>query len=261
MNDMLQGMLGKFVLVYLDDMIVFSKTEEEHLMHLDMVMRVLQKHKLFAKCSFAQTELLFLGQIVGRDGVRVDPKKASVVKDWPVPTNRLQVLSCLGFADYFRKFIIGFDALVQPLHRISKESVQYDWSAECQKSFYGVKDVLCNAPVLALPDPSKHFEVVCDACKEGIGAVLLQKGRPIVFEGKALTDAEPRYHSSEQELLAVVHALELWRFYLQGPELTVVTDHSPNTFFKSKKTLSLRQGRWAENFQSTSSYGNTDLNG
>lgn len=105
---------------------------------------------------------------------------------------------------------------------------------------------MCNAPVLTLPDLSKRFEVVCDACGVGVGAVLLQDGRPVAFEGKSLTDAEKKHHVGEQELLAVVHALELWRCYLQGVEFTVVTDHSPNTFFETKKTLPLRQGRWAE---------------
>ena len=116
----------------------------------------------------------------------------------------------------------------------------------CQQSFDGVKEALCNAPVLNLPDWSKPFEVICDACDVGIGAVLLQEGRTIAFERKALTEAEQKYHIGEKELLAVVHALELWRCYLQDPEFTVVTDHSPNTFFETKKSLSLRQARWAE---------------
>ena len=109
-------------------------------------------------------------------------------------------MSFFGFAVYFNKFNIGFADLVHSLPRISKESVRCDWSAECQKSLRGVKHVLCDAPVLALPDPSKRFAVVCNACKEGIGAVLLQEGRPIAVEGKALTDAEARYHIGEQEL-------------------------------------------------------------
>ncbi len=206
----------------------------------------------------------FLGHVVGKSGLRVDPKKVSVVKDWPVPQNRLQVLSFLGFAKYFRRFIFGFAKLVNPLRHVSKESVKFAWTAECRESFDGVRDALCNAPVLTLPDLSKRFEVVCDACGMGVGAVLLQDGRPVAFEGKSLTDAEKRYHVGEQELLAVVHALELWRCYLQGAEFTVVTDHSPNTFFETKKTLSLRQGRWADgqkSCQSTSLCGNTDLDG
>lgn len=133
MNDTLQDMLGKFVLVYMDDIVVFSKTPEEHMAHLNEVMRVLREHKFYAKlskCMFAQSELLFLGHVVGKNGVRVDPKKVAIVKDWPVPTTKLQVMSFLGFANYFCKFTQGFAALVYPLRRVSKESVQWDWSAE-----------------------------------------------------------------------------------------------------------------------------------
>lgn len=228
----------KFVLVYLDDIVVFSKTEEEHMMHLDLVMRILQKHKLYAKlstCSFVQDELMFLGHVVGQNGVRVDPKKVSVVKDWPVSRNRLQVQSFLGFANYFRKFMIGSAALVHLLHHLSKESVRLLWTKEYQEAFEGVKYALCTAPVLVLPDLSKSFEVIGDACGVGVGAVLFQDDRPVAFEGNTLTDAEKKYHIGEQELPTVVHALQVWQCYLQGAEFTVVTDHSPNTFFEEKK--------------------------
>ena len=99
---------------------------------------------------------------------------------------------------------------------MSKESVRFLWSKECQEPFEGVKHALCTAPVLVLPDLSKRFEVICDACGVGVGAVLLQDGRPVAFEGKSLSDVEKKYHIGEQELLAVVHALEVWRCYLQG---------------------------------------------
>ena len=234
MNDVLRDVLGKFVLVYLDDIVIFSRTEKEHLMHLEIVMQILHEHKLYAKlskCSFAQKELMFLGHVVGQNGLRVDPKKVSVVRDWPVPQNRLQVQSFLGFANYFRKFMVDSAALVHPLRHLCKDSVKFVWTKECQEAFDEVKDALCTAPVLVLPDLSRRFEVVCDACGVGVGAVLLQDGKPVAFEGKSLSDAEKRYHVGEQELLAVVHALALWRCYLQGAEVTVVTDHSPNTFF------------------------------
>jgi len=200
MNDV----LSKFVLVYLDDIVIFSKTEEEHVMHLDIVMRILQKHKLYAKlskCSFAQNELIVLGHVVGQNGLRVDPKKVLVVKDWPVPQKRLQVQSFLGFANYFRKFMIGSAALVHPLRHLSKESVRFSWTKEYQEAFEGVKHALCTAPVLVLPDLSKGFEVICDACGVGVGAVLLQEGRPVAFEGKSLADAVKKYHISEQNSL------------------------------------------------------------
>ena len=186
-------------------------------------------------CSFVQNELMFLGHVVGQNGVRVDPKKVSVVKDWPVSRNRLQVQSFLGFANYFRKFMIGSAALVHPLHHLSKESVRFLWTKEYQEAFEGVKHALCTAPVLVLPDLSKSFEVIGDACGVGVGAVLFQDGRPVAFEVNTLTDAEKKYHIGEQELPTVVHALHVWQCYLPGAEFTVVTDHSPNTFFEEKK--------------------------
>ena len=118
-------------------------------------------------------------------------------------------MSFLGFANYFRKFMIGFPAMAHPLQRLAKPSVKFEWTAACQRAFDDIKETLCNAPVSALPDLSKRFEVICDACGVGIGAVLMQEGRPVAFEGWALDDTQKRYHTDEQELLAVVHALEL----------------------------------------------------
>ena len=184
MNDVLRGVLGKFVFVFLDDIVAFSKIEEEHMMHLDLVMRILQKHKLYtklSKCAFAQSELMVFGHVVGQNGLRVDPEKVSMVKDWLVPENRLQVQSFLGFANYFRKFMTGSAAAAHPLRHLSKDTVRALWTKECEEAFEGVKHSLCTAPTLVLPGLSKRFEVLCDAY--GAGAVLLQDGRPVAFEG------------------------------------------------------------------------------
>ena len=199
-----------------------------------------------SKCKFVQPELQFLGHIVGAKGLQVDPRKVAVVKDWPIPKNRTELQRFLGLANYFRKFVLGWAALVSPLQELTKLNREFVWTDECDHAFTGVKDALCNAPVLALPDFTKPFEVVCDACGVGLGAVLLQAGKPIAFEGKRLSEAEQNYDVGEQEMLAVVHALELWRCYLDGTDFVVVTDHSPNTFFANKKLLSPRQRRWAE---------------
>ena len=141
---------------------------------------------------------------------------------------------------------MGWAALVFPLQTQLKTADAFAWSAECDVAFAGVKDALCNAPVLALPDLNKPFEVICDACGIDLGAVLIQEGRPIAFEGERLSPAEQNYGVGKQELLAVIHSLELWRCYLDGVEFTVVTDHSPNTFFTTKTLLSPRRTRWAE---------------
>ena len=144
---------------------------------------------------------------------------------------------------------MGWATLVAPLQLLLKQSNTYAWTDACARAFTGVKHALCTAPVLALPDVSKGappFEVICDASDVGMGSVLVQSGRPIPFDGKRLSTAEKNYHVGEQELLAVIHALELWRCYLDSHTFVVVTDHSPNTFSAGKKVLSPRQTRWAE---------------
>ena len=173
-------------------------------------------------------------------------KKVAIVKNWPVPTNQKDLQRFWGLANYFRKFIMAWSNLVAPLQVLLKQADVFNWTAECDTAFTGLKDALCNAPVLALPDLDRPFEVICDACGVGLGAVLIQDGRPIAFDGKRMNPAEQNYAVGEKELLAVIHALELWRCYLDGAEVTVVTDHSPNTFFATKAVLSSRQARWAE---------------
>lgn len=249
MNKVFGKHLGRFVCVYLDDILVFSKSRTEHVRHLAIVMDLLRKHRLYcklSKCSFAQEEVKFLGHIVGKNGVQMDPSKVAVVQAWPQPTTVSELRSFLGLATYFRKFVQGFATLVRPLHLLTKATATWVWTPACEKAFQGVKYALTHAPVLAMPDFKKPFEVICDASLVGIGAVLLQEGRPVAFESRKLIPAEVNYLTTEQELLAVVHALTTWRCFLEGVEFTVVTDHNPLTFFPSQPTLSRRQARWAE---------------
>ncbi len=156
------------------------------------------------------------------------------MQNWHVPAGVAQLRSFLGLSNYFRKFVTGWAALVAPLQKLTRKDESFLRSAECSEAFEGVTTALANAPVLALPDLNSPFEVICDACGVGLGAVLVQGGRPIAFEGKRLSEVEPKYTTGEQELHAVVHALQLWRCYLDGVEFTVVTDHRPNHSFKPK---------------------------
>ena len=249
MNNVLKDVIGKFVLVYLDDIVVFSKNQEEHYKHLQIVLQLLREHELYAnvaKCKFLQPELHFLGHVVSATGLHVDPKKIALVKDWPAPTNVQELQKFLGFANYFHKFVWGWALLVVDMQGLLNKKSPFIWTDACEKGFTGLKDALCSAPVLRLPDLNKPFEVIADACGVGLGAVLMQDGQPVAFDGKRLTPAEQNYDVGEQELLAVIHALERWRCYLDGVTFTVVTDHSPNTFFTTKKLLSPRQARWAQ---------------
>ncbi len=257
MNRIFQQYLGKFVLVYLDDILVFSKTQEEHLEHLRKVFEILRENKLFAKltkCHFAKSELEYLGHVVGKDGIKVDPRKIETVATWARPNDVSQLRSFLGLSNYFRRFIQGYSTLVAPLTHLTRKDVKYIWTEQCQESFEGVKYALTHAPVLSLPIFGERFEVICDASLLGIGAVLLQKGRPIAFESRKLTPAEKNYTTGEQELTAVVHALRTWRCYLEGSECVVITDHNPLTYLKSQQNLSRRQARWLEYLEQTFHY-------
>jgi len=252
MNDVFRPFLNKFVVVYIDDILVFSKTHEEHLHHLRLVFQVLQDNDFRikpSKCEFERPEVKFLGHIVGQEGVKVDTDKTAVVERWPTPTNVRAVRSFLGLAQYFRKFIEHFSRIAAPLTNLTKKDTPFRWDHKCQEAFDTLKRALTQAPVLALPDFSKQFEVICDASVEGIGAVLVQEGRPLAYESRKLQPAEVRYPTGEQELLAVVHALKVWRCYLEGPKFIVVTDHNPLVHLNTQPNLSRRQARWMEYLQ------------
>ena len=179
MNSIFGRHLGKFVLVYLDDILVFSKSPEEHAGHLRIVLGILRKNNLYAKsskCEFNRPELQFLGHVVGRQGIRVDPAKTAVIRDWPVPKDVHQLRSFLGLATDFRRFVQGCSKLVSPMTDLLRGKASWTWSERCQNAFEGSKRALSSSPVLVLPDYSKPFEVVCDASTTGIGAVLLQEG-------------------------------------------------------------------------------------
>ena len=173
----------------------------------------------------------------------MDPKKIAPVKDWPTPKNQHELQKFMGFANYFHKFVWGWALPAVDMQRLLKKTEPYVWTDACEAGFTGLKDALCSAPVLVLLDLSKPFEVSADACGVGLGAVLMQDGQPIAFDGKRLTPAEQNNDVGEQEFLAVIHALEHWRCYLDGVEFTMVTDHSPNTFFTTKILLPGRLAR------------------
>ena len=249
MNDIFRAHLDKFVLVYLDDILIFSNSMEEHLQHLRTVLRLLRHNKLYAqpaKCQFMQDEVAYLGHIVGRGGLRVDPKKVAAVQEWTVPQDVGQLRSFLGLTNYFRKFLENYSTVVAPLTRMTGKNVQWKWTKECQQAFVRVRNMLVHAPVLVLPDFNKPFTVVTDASDLGLGAVLLQEDHPVAFESRKLSSAEQAYHTSEKEMLAVVHALRTWRCYLEGVTFKVITDHNPNTYFHTQQHLSRRQTRWSE---------------
>ena len=202
------------------------------------------------KCGWAQTELPYLGHVIGKDGVKPDPKKVQSVADWPTPTCLREVLQFLGLINFFIKFIQGYANLTKPLTDLSKKDTKFDWTFCCDSAFKALKRALTTAPVLAFPDTDKPFELVCDASGIGLGAVLLQEGRPLAYNSRKMTAAECNYIVTEQELLATVEALRVFRCYLlSGKQFNLVTDNQPNTFLQTQPLLSRRQARWSEYLQ------------
>jgi hypothetical protein len=176
-----------FVLVYLDDICVMSKSPEEHIEHLEAVLKILRANQLYVKiqkCEFNKPEVHFLGFIAGKGGLKVDPRKIAVVEEWPTPKDNHEVRQFLGLTNYFRKFIQGYATIAAPLQELTGKNIQFAWTDACDQAFAALKHALTHAPVLALPDFTKPFEVVSDASLHGTGAVLFQEGRPIAFTSK-----------------------------------------------------------------------------
>jgi hypothetical protein len=228
MNSVFMPELDKFVVVFIDDMLIYSKNEEEHAQHLRIVLTRLREHRLYAKfskCAFWLEEIRFLGHVLSARGIAVDPSKVKDILEWKPPTTVHQVWSFLGLAGYYRRFIPDFSKLVKPITSLLKNDTKFNWSSECNEAFEKLKVLLTTAPVLAQPDIEKPFDVYCDASGSGLGCVLMQEGRVIVYASRQLWWHEEHYPTHDLELAAVVHALKIWRHYLLGNICHIYTDH------------------------------------
>ncbi|WZZ78145.1 hypothetical protein YC2023_098717 [Brassica napus] len=184
MNSVFRDFLNESVIIFIDDILVYSKDEESHRKHLRVVLERLREHKLYAKlskCSFWQKSIGFLGHIVSGQGVSVDPEKIRAIKDWPRPRSAMEVRSFLGLAGYYRKFVKGFTSLAQPMTRLTGKDVKFTWSEECGKCFSALKDMLTSAPILVLPEANQPYVVYTDASITGLGCVLTQHGKVIAY--------------------------------------------------------------------------------
>ena len=282
MNRIFGPYMNKFVCVYLDDILVYSRDAEEHLEHLQKVFALLREHNLKAKakkCEFFKQELKFLGHIVSGRGMRPDPKKVETVTQWPTPQSVFDVRAFLGLANYFRRYIQGYARIALPLNGLLKGLDKKDrkgklmrwgrlpaaqvqqlhadfakkWTAQCETAFQTLKHALVSAPVLKLPTPGIEYELVTDACEAApaIGAVLLQEGRPIAYYSRKLTGAEAGYSATDIEMTAVIYALREWRCYLEGSKFTIITDHEPNTYLDTATSVHTqkRRARWRSESQ------------
>ncbi|KAJ9542719.1 hypothetical protein OSB04_029225 [Centaurea solstitialis] len=249
MNRVCRPMLDKSVIVFIDDILIYSKTKEEHVTHLREVLEVLRREQLYAKfskCAFWLQEVQFLGHIVNREGIKVDPSKIEAVMSWEVPKTPSEIRSFLGLAGYYRRFIEGFSRIAVPLTRLTKKSEPYVWGVEQEEAFETLKRKLCEAPVLTLPEGVEDMSVYCDASHLGLGCVLMQRGRVIAYASRQLKPHEANYPTHDLELVAVVFALKIWRHYLYGVKCTIYTDHRSLKYFLDQPNLNMRQRRWLD---------------
>ena len=249
MNKVFMEFLDKFVVVFIDDILIYSKSEEEHEQHLRLVLEKLKEHQLYAKfskCDFWLKEVQFLGHIVNAQGVAVDPANVESVTKWTPPRTVTQVRSFLGLAGYYRRFIENFSKIAKPMTQLLKKEEKFIWSAECNRSFEELKRRLVSAPVLILPDQTKDFQVYCDASRQGLGCVLMQDGKVVSYASRQLRPHEGNYPTHDLELAAVVHALKIWRHYLISNRCEVYTDHKSLKYIFTQPDLNLRQRRWLE---------------
>jgi len=243
MNKVFMEYLDKFVVVFIDDILVFSKNEEEHEEHLRLVLQKLRENQLYAKlskCDFWLREVSFLGHVISDGGIAVDPSKVQDVLNWNPPKNVSEIRSFLGLAGYYRRFIEGFSKIVKPLTSLLEKGKEFKWDAACQSCFEERKTRLTTAAVLIMPNIHKGFDVYCDASRLGLGCVLMQDGKVVAYASRQLRKHEQNYPTHDLELAAVVHALKIWRHYMIGNKCQIFTDHKSLKYIFTQRDLNLR---------------------
>ena len=252
MNKIFKEYTDKFVLVYLDDILVYSKTWEDHIRHVRLVLDRLRKEKLYAKfskCKFGVQEVEYLGFILRAGKLAMNPNKTKAIEAWETPTNKKELQSFLGLVNYYRRFIKNCSKIAKPLTELTKD-VPFRWSEETQNAFDQLKNTIISAPVLAQFDPDKTIFVTTDACKNAIGAVMEQENddgkHPVAFISRTFNPYEQNYAAHDLELLGAVDTLRTWRCYLHGRKFIVHTDHHPLKYLETQEYLTPRQVRWLE---------------
>ncbi|GJS08816.1 putative nucleotidyltransferase, ribonuclease H [Tanacetum coccineum] len=211
MNRVCKPYLDKFIILFIDDILIYLKTKEDHEVHLGLVFELLRKEKLYAKfskCEFWSQEVYFLGHVVNQNGIHVDPSKIEAVKNWKTPTTPFEIRSFLGLAGYYKWFIANFSKIAKPLTSLTQKNQKYVWGVEQEQAFQNLKNNLCDAPILTLPDGVEDFVVYYDASNQGLGCVLMQRGKVIAYASRQLKTHKKNYTTHDLELGAVVFALK-----------------------------------------------------
>jgi hypothetical protein len=215
MNSIFKPFLRKFVLVFFDDILIYRKSWEDHVLHVDKVLQLLKEEKLYAKpskCFFGVKEVEYLGHIVSHEGVKVYPNKIKAMMDWTIPKTLKNLRGFLGLIGYYRKFVRHYGRIVAPLTTLTKKDA-FSWNLEETKACEQLKEVMCKAPVLTTLDFTKTFIVECDASGNGIGVFLMQEGRPLAFESRSLKGKDLHKPIYEKEMMAILHALKMDFFW------------------------------------------------
>jgi hypothetical protein len=241
MNKVLWKYIGHFAWVYLDDIVIYSKTFEEHVQHLELIFKCLKEAALqvnIDKCRFFSRKIHFLGHVISDEGIRPDESKIEKVKNFPTPTNIKQVRGFLGLASYYRKFIKDFALIAKPLNQLLKNDEEFIWNDERELSFQTLKNCLISYPILRHPDFNRPFYLYTDASGTALGAVLQQfdednKEYVVAYASRGLTTAEKNYFTTEQECLAIVWAIEKFHHYLGYKRFYLVTDHAALKWLQS----------------------------
>jgi len=255
-QDIFGEVIGLFVQVYLDDIIIYSQSVDEHINHVKTVLKLLIDHGLYAKlekCDFHVTETTFLGFTVSINGLTMDKNKIKSVLDWPTPKNLKELQSFLGLCNFYRKFINNFAKHMEPLRRLLKKNCTFNWDDSAENAFNKLKEAFKVDEILIFPDPDKEFTVETDASDFAVGCVLSQVSdtdnllHPVAFHSRSLTKSEVNYTIYDKELLAIITAFETWRHHLEGSRfpVQVITDHKNLLYFKKPQHLNQRQIRWS----------------
>lgn len=246
MNDIFRPFLRKFVLVFFDDILVYSRSETEHQQHLGCVLETLGRHQLFVnrkKCAFGQTVVDYLGHVVSANGVQVEQEKVQAILEWPSPKNVKELRGFLGLTGYYRKFVAGYAKIAGPLTALLKKD-KFAWTLEAEVAFQGLKTAMTQPPVLALPNFDLPFVVETDASGYGIGAVLLQNGRPLAYFSKLLGVRAQMKSIYEKELIAICLAVLKWKPYLLGRHFIVRSDQQSLRYLTQQREVNAEYQKW-----------------
>ena len=259
MQRILKDRLDISVMVYIDDVLIFSKDETDHKEHIEWVLEQLKKNGYYAnpdKCEFYQPEVNFLGHVIKVGGIAVQQHKIDSIVNWPVPSCVKDVRSFLGITNYYHRFVAQFAHLATPLTNLTKKDTPWIWGIVEQTAFDALKQALASAPMLRTPDNSKPYTIHTDASGYAVGATLSQQDehgdlRPVAYMSKKMNSAQLNYAVHEWELLAVIEAFKAWRCYLYGSStpIDIYTDHHSLTYLSTQPNLSPRQSRWVEQLQ------------